>query len=339
MALESLSLLELVETLRERIDEHGTLLGQNEMRTRYALIDPLLRELGWNTSDPAEVVVEEGSGNGRADYLLIADSSPVMIIEAKRLGLGVRDGRQQAAIYAMDVARGARYFTVTDGNHWEIYDTHQPAINMMIISFAVREERLSEVCSKALALARPRVQADSNSVAHTPVIQPEVHSQQTPEEPPEPVYSTGTPQQPSPRISEAVPVSEDRIIDSNADWTTLSKWVIKRDHEYPCPAEIEFPDGSRVDLGTWNKLVTETVRWLMDSNHLNQSHSPIQYATKYLLADTPNHPNGEGFIQPKQVGRLYIETKYTSYHHVRNTKTIIKHVGRDPAQFKVRFPS
>ena len=40
------SLLELVETLRERIDEHRGALKQSEALTRYALIDPMLRELG-----------------------------------------------------------------------------------------------------------------------------------------------------------------------------------------------------------------------------------------------------------------------------------------------------
>ena len=30
-------------------------LRQSEMQTRYALIDPLLRELGWDTENPALV--------------------------------------------------------------------------------------------------------------------------------------------------------------------------------------------------------------------------------------------------------------------------------------------
>ena len=50
MILESL--LELVETLKARIDTHGDQLRQSEALTRYALIDPLLRELGWDTEDP-----------------------------------------------------------------------------------------------------------------------------------------------------------------------------------------------------------------------------------------------------------------------------------------------
>ena len=53
MPLESL--LELVETLRERIITHRAVLSQSEALTRYALIDPLLRELGWDTEDPTMV--------------------------------------------------------------------------------------------------------------------------------------------------------------------------------------------------------------------------------------------------------------------------------------------
>ncbi|MYE54105.1 MAG: hypothetical protein F4X34_02780 [Chloroflexi bacterium] len=168
MVLESL--LELVETLRERIDEHGAALRQNEMRTRYALIDPLLQELGWDTSDPSEIMIEDGSGDGRADYLLLDKDQPVMIIEAKRLSLGVSDGRQQAVNYAMDRGRRARYFAVTDGNQWEIYDTHQPAIDMMVISFALKEDVLAEVCLKAIALWRPAVEHDSVMAATSPII-------------------------------------------------------------------------------------------------------------------------------------------------------------------------
>ena len=50
MPLESL--LALVHKLRERIDTHGDKLKQSEALTRYALIDPLLRELGWDHRRP-----------------------------------------------------------------------------------------------------------------------------------------------------------------------------------------------------------------------------------------------------------------------------------------------
>ena len=50
MPLDSLRLL--VELLKERIQGHGAALRGSEALTRYALIDPLLRELGWDTANP-----------------------------------------------------------------------------------------------------------------------------------------------------------------------------------------------------------------------------------------------------------------------------------------------
>ena len=70
MPLESL--LELVKTLSSRIDQHGPALRQSEALTRYALIDPLLRELGWDTSDPGMVIPEYrvSEQSNSADYAL-----------------------------------------------------------------------------------------------------------------------------------------------------------------------------------------------------------------------------------------------------------------------------
>ena len=69
MPLEEL--LSVVETLRGRIAAHGPALRQSEALTRYALIDPLLRGLGWDTADPSQVLVEYHSGGGSADYALV----------------------------------------------------------------------------------------------------------------------------------------------------------------------------------------------------------------------------------------------------------------------------
>ena len=51
-------LVQVIEALQERIREHGDSLRQNEIRTRVALIDPLLTALGWDVSDPGVVTAE-----------------------------------------------------------------------------------------------------------------------------------------------------------------------------------------------------------------------------------------------------------------------------------------
>ncbi len=145
MALDRL--LQLMETLREHINLQPSIVSSG-WQTRYALIDPLLRALDWDTSDPTMVVPEDGSGNGRADYLLQVNGKPCMVIEAKRLGASLRDAQRQALDYAMDASRQARYFVVTNGKEWMIYDTHKPAVDMLVVSFDLTGgARLSKLVS------------------------------------------------------------------------------------------------------------------------------------------------------------------------------------------------
>ena len=65
-------LVGVIETLKERMATHGATLRQSETRTRTALIDPLLRVLGWDTSEPAVVRPEYRVDVGWADYALLS---------------------------------------------------------------------------------------------------------------------------------------------------------------------------------------------------------------------------------------------------------------------------
>ena len=86
MALDNL--YELVVDLERRIAADGSALRQSEALTRYVLVDPLLRALGWRTDDARQVIPEYRSSAGVADYALFTDASqpPALIIEAKKLG-------------------------------------------------------------------------------------------------------------------------------------------------------------------------------------------------------------------------------------------------------------
>lgn len=66
-----------------------------------ALIDPLLRTLGWDVFDPEVVTPECKVGEGRADYALLrADGRPAAIVEAKKLGEALSSHRMQMLNYA-----------------------------------------------------------------------------------------------------------------------------------------------------------------------------------------------------------------------------------------------
>ncbi len=99
-----------VSKLKKKIDKHGSKIG-NETTTRYVLIDPVLRELGWCLDNPDEVEYEEGK-DGRWDYNL----RKRLLIEAKKLG-GIKDkDKRQLIKYLRD--NSMKHGVLTDGNEW-----------------------------------------------------------------------------------------------------------------------------------------------------------------------------------------------------------------------------
>ena len=106
----------------------------HEDDTRYALIDPILRALDWDTGDPMECHIEYPRGSGWVDYALfdrkgpIGDSvgrAPIIIIEAKALDAkdGLDEGEGQLSKYARAAPRMNRGLGVlTNGRVWKIYN-------------------------------------------------------------------------------------------------------------------------------------------------------------------------------------------------------------------------
>ena len=323
MPLESL--LELVKTLSGRIDQHGSALRQSEALTRYALIDPLLRELGWDTSDPDIVIPEYRSGNGRADYALMNSGSPAMMVEAKSLGTNLGGAvLSQGIQYCLE--QGTRFFCVTDGNQWEIYETHRPVPidQKQIVSFNLKNMLPHEVCLKAVALWRYSLQTGQVSEAQTPI-------------------STLMPDQPEPSLplpteeSTPQPVAVVSAIDDGMDWIPLSEF---NPEQGISPTEVRFPDGSSTSAISWRRAMIESALWLFEKGYLKPSICPVQTPTakkRYLVHTIPLHPSGSRFKSSAPIGSLHLETNANPDTLMNQTRFIIQHVGQDPAEFKVRL--
>ncbi len=323
MPLENL--LTLIEKLRERIDRHGDALRQSEALTRYALIDPLLRELGWDTEDPDMVVPEYSSGSGRVDYALCKNSKSVIMLEAKKLDTPLNDAIGQGIQYCL--VEGTEYFVVTDGRRWETYETHKPVPidDKRIVQFDLKDPSAADACLKALALWRPSVISGQIAVGATPVIG--LPDNQTRTTDPQPVEE-----------STVQPTEPDQ---DDAEWTPLS--VFEPQTGDPKPTEILFPDNTSVPIKTWKVIMVEVAKWLINKNILTKDHCPIsgsgsRSVKRYLISTDPAHSTGTPFKAPYPIDFFYIETNYSGPNCVENARTIIQHVGQDPAQFKVRLP-
>ena len=127
---------ETVRMVRDRIHAHETRLDDAEWDTRVALVDPVLRTLGWDVGDLNLVRVEHYYRRGKwsVDYALWAEPLPYRLgrkpagfIEAKKLSdpLEYATHKEQVDRY--------RYYTpcvmLTNGNLWKVYRTEPVNFN------------------------------------------------------------------------------------------------------------------------------------------------------------------------------------------------------------------
>ena len=109
-----------MEELIERVRD-GLVRGAypNERAVSTSIVVPILRSLGWDDSDPEQVLPEHATGRGRVDYALrCPPRPPVAFIEVKGVGRST-DADRQLFEYAFH--EGVPLAILTDGREWNFY--------------------------------------------------------------------------------------------------------------------------------------------------------------------------------------------------------------------------
>lgn len=298
----------VVAALKARIEQHRDILSRNEAVTRYALIDPLLTALGWNLADPAQVQPEYHTGNGIADYMMLAGrSNPQAVIEAKRLGVSVSEGISQAISYCLE--HGVPYFVVTNGAEWHAYETHRmgPLDEKRIVQFSL-SGATQPAAMKALWLWR------GNFEVGAPVM-PVIPESQV---------------QPAP--TDVVPV-----IDPPVTTTGMPLSTFHVQPGEPPPAALVFPDSIVKPIRNWTYLQAVVVEWLTETDQLTPAHCPLTTPSggAYLVNVTATKANGSPFLRPIQAGGLWIDADHVGSSLIRRANQILQARNVDPATVRV----
>ena len=145
-------LLETIGRIRQNIKMFREKLRRSEALTRYVLIDPLLRALGWDTTDPTQVIPEFPIEQGRPDYALLREGTPLIVIEAKSLGSDLKGARDKGFKYCWH--NKIPYYVITDGDVWELYDLRIIG-GKLIFQTKLSEDNPGDVARQHFALWRP----------------------------------------------------------------------------------------------------------------------------------------------------------------------------------------
>ena len=119
---------EILNQAKNSATRYGAMLSANEAATRAALIDPILRTLGWDTANTDMVQVEKYSNatRDRADYALYDNNGAIrVIVEAKSLGTNLDDPRIEQTLLAYTRAFQPKDMFLTDGLVWKHFTAFQ----------------------------------------------------------------------------------------------------------------------------------------------------------------------------------------------------------------------
>ncbi len=120
-------LVGVIKTLKERIEEHRDELVGSETRTKTVLIEPLLRALGWDVSEPKKVLTEYHAdifgikAGERVDYALMRDGEPTMVLEAKYLDRPLNDVTHAKQLFRYLQNTSAKVGILTNGRRYQFY--------------------------------------------------------------------------------------------------------------------------------------------------------------------------------------------------------------------------
>jgi hypothetical protein len=138
------------------------------MLTRYALVDPILRALGWDTEDPEQVEPEPRTETGRPDYALKHDGKPIVMVEAKPLRSDLEKARGEGFRYCWQ--NKVPFYAITDGNVWELHDLREMG-GKEIFRIQLKSDNPGDAARQLLALWRPAM--PEVKVAKPPVLSEE----------------------------------------------------------------------------------------------------------------------------------------------------------------------
>ena len=308
-------LVKTIDDLKGRIKEHREQIEAYEVRTRTALIDPMLRALGWDVSDPALVTIEAKMVRGWADYALLdGNGETVVLVEAKKLSdkdIPFVQIVSYAVSEQMEGKSDIRYCAITNGDVWHLYDlqTRKPLLKTSIVS-----DKTAKCALQLLGLWRTSMAGGRYSEAVEPMV--------TIEPPPVPVPPTPSPTPPG--------------------WTALNGSFDTKGK--PAPKSVRFPDGSEAVTNTWLSIALQTAYWLHRTGHLTRENCQLRSSDhavshQYILSRDGKHPDSTAFRRPRLIGDgIILNHVGDPREGIRRSIRMLKHFSQDPSRVLLQLP-
>ena len=327
-------LIEAIETAKKRIDQHRQTLSENETRTRGALIDPILKALGWDPGDPALVTLEYSVGSLRADYALLDhDGEPAAVFEAKRLGAALNDQchRMQMLNYAN--TEGIEYAGLTDGDRWELYSVFERAHlnDRRLIDISIVEDEPHMCALELLTLWRLNLASGKVQKVRTPIIFNTENASPPPDRDPTP--------EPPPEQTPAPPTE----LPLEGEWEPFPEYLeayLSPDVPRPLPSAIKFSDESEAPIHRWYDIHVEIAKWLHSKGMLTREQMPAmtENGRTYAANSEPVTHDGKEMASPVEIADgVYVSKHRSASRKMSHAISLLQHCNVDQSDVHLKI--
>ena len=309
---------EMRRSLQRRINDHYEALAGSESTVRYALVNPLLRALGWDLDNPERVRTEyrveefrQEDGKWKAgylDYVLLQGQERLLVVEAKALGRQLDDEAVDQCIRYC-YRNGPGHFVVTNGRKWRGYYLFAQggASKNQDFEFDMNDSPTMDL----LWLWPGNFQGDRARPVPKPRIEAEEQASIT-----------------LPRPTSQAPTGATSGVS-----LTEVKYVKDMDK----PRRLIFPNGEAKDVrNLWWRIQAVTAEWLIDHNHVKSL--PVQTGRgAILLYKKKTSRDVTPFRDPKEVRGHWIEASAGAKQHLHRAMELLKLCGVNPTTVHVEL--
>jgi hypothetical protein len=330
----------------EKIKKFRSLYNQNEMAVRDQILNPVLRNLGWNPENPEEVQPNVSTEEGIPDYSLIKDGKKMLFVEAKKLSVDVeqREVMRQLARYSF--GEGTKYGVLTNGAVWILIRSFEEGTTLterIVWKADLENEEAPSVIRKLITISKENVEKIETLVKKVQILN-EIW-QSLLEEPEEiikglmpVVKSTITQGYPSYQFedTEIEDILRERIkeiITGPPEGEVLPEIggepIVWQRGESPSKMKLA---GEVFELRNSFEILVNTANWLIKKGKLKYSECPVGMGHKRNLVNTqPKHKYGDDFRAPKKLSNgLWIETHYSTASCINYAKRLLEKFGSSP---------
>lgn len=299
-----------IQAIRSRIETHREYIGGHETRTRQLLIDPLLRELGWDLEDPGQVHLEFKIESGRPDYALWSNGMVVAVIEAKTLGKNLENDPSQVIKYGIDRnIPDLRIFVKTDGDRWLIFPLKPVTEAPLNLSISKQDpfvgaQIIMRLLQRMLSDAVMNAKAQSGTAS----------SSQKPHSDEDQAKKAAKPD------------------DLGEGWLTFDEVEFKG----RSPNLMMLPDGKQVPIRSWKAIWLTIAEWITE-RHTVDGEMLFGKNPNYMAIRTENVGFWTGFGEQLSNGLWVIGGTVNTRNISRCSRALLEHCGVDTNTVRFKF--